>query len=373
MEDPIHDFVKSCKKKLTDFETTQVRCGITGPSGSGKSSLINAIFGERIAEVGVVETTAKEQEFTHEGRGLKIVDLPGIGTPSWPKETYIKRLNLLSYDFFLLVTAERFTENDVFLYRELTAMGKTCFVLRNKIDRAVEDGLHDNGLSEEVVRSQIETDIRTNLLPAIPKRVYLTSGRHPTKYDLGQLLDSVSEALSGIKRDRFVADMASYTEQSLKKKRDVAMGLIPLYAGLAAVNGLNPVPVVDVAADVSLLVKMGASVAQIYGLTSNQFEYIKRLMGQKALPGLFAKVSQFAAKYLVKEGVILLLKQIATRTAAKQLSKWVPFVGPLIAAGLGWKATFMLGEQMIEEAEALAREILEAIVLESSQEDDAPG
>ena len=204
MEDLIRDFAEKCREKLEGFETAEVKCGITGPSGSGKSSLINAIFGEKIAAVGVVETTSREQEFTHEGKGLILVDLPGIGT-------------LLTYDSFLLVTTERFTENDVFLYRELTSRGKPCFVLRNKFDRAIEDGLHDNGLSAEEVRRQIEADIRANLLPASPERIYLTSGRHPAKYDLGCLLNDISEALSGIKRSRFIADMASYTEESLKK------------------------------------------------------------------------------------------------------------------------------------------------------------
>lgn len=362
MEDLIRDFAEKCREKLDGFEAAQVKCGITGPSGSGKSSLINAIFGEKIAPVGVVETTARAHEFTHEGKGLILVDLPGIGTPTWPSESYIERLKLLTYDCFLLVTTERFTENDVFLYRELTSRGKPCFVLRNKFDRAVEDGLHDNGFSEEQVRQQIEADIRANLRPASPERIYLTSGRHPTKYDLSLLLNDVSDALTGIKRDRFVADMASYSEETLKKKREVALELMPLYAGLAAANGLNPIPGLDIAADIALLLKMGDAVAQIYGLTSKQFEYIKRMVGPNVLPGLLAKVAQFAAKYLAKEGIVLILKKIAARQTTKQTSKWIPFVGPLIAAGIGWKSTFMLGEQMVDEAEALAREILQAII-----------
>lgn len=107
---------------------------------------------------------------------------------------------------------------------------------------------------------------------------------------------------------------------------------------------------------------MAGEVTHIYGLTSNQFEYIKRLLGPKAVPGLLAKLAQFAAKYLAKEGIILLLKRIATRAATKTASKWIPFVGPLIAAGIGWQSTFMLAEQLIDEAEALAREILENVL-----------
>ena len=361
MEDLIRDFAEKCREKLEGFENTQVRCGIAGSSGSGKSSLINAIFGEKIAPPGYVEMTAVAREFSHKSKGLILVDLPGCSTQNWPTETYIERLKLLTYDCFILVTANRFTADDAFLYRELTSRGKPCFVVRNKFDLAVADGLHDYGHNEEEVKRQIVADIRANLQPSSPERIYLTSGRHPSKYDLGPLLNDISDALSGLKRERFIADMASYSEDSLKKKRAVALELMPLY-GLAAANGLNPIPGLDVAADVALLVKMGVAVAGIYGLTSKQFEYIKRLLGPKAIPSLLAKIAQFAAKYLAKEGVILLLRQIATRMAAKEASKWVPFVGPLIAAGIGWKATFMLGEQMVDEAESLAKEILDAII-----------
>src|ERR1043166_6493557 len=113
---------------------------------------------------------------------------------------------------------------------------------------------------------------------------------------------------------------------------------MPFYAGLAAANGLNPIPGLDVAADVGLLLRMSKAIAQIYGLTSQQVEYLKRLLGPKAIPGILANVAQFAAKYLVKEGVMLLLKRIATRMTAKEGLQFLPFVRPLIAAGIGWKA-----------------------------------
>jgi hypothetical protein len=37
-------------------------------------------------------------------------------------------------------------------------------------------------------------------------------------------------------------------------------------------------------------------------------------------------------------------------------------VGPLVAAGIGWQATFLLGEQLVQEAESLAEEVLAGIV-----------
>src|SRR4051794_7091727 len=109
MDELIRDFAQRCRDRMARFEETEVKCGLIGPAGSGKSSLINAIFGEKVAAVGVVETTAAAQEFRHGAKGLILVDLPGVGTANWPREHYIDRLGLLAYDCFLLVTAERFT------------------------------------------------------------------------------------------------------------------------------------------------------------------------------------------------------------------------------------------------------------------------
>ena len=124
-DDLIRGFVKRCREKVKQFEQTEVKCGIIGPSGSGKSSLINAIAGEKVARLGVVETTNEPQKISH--KGLIFVDLPGCGTKKWPKASYMKRLDLLTYDCFLLVTADRFTENDIFLFRELSKRSKPCF------------------------------------------------------------------------------------------------------------------------------------------------------------------------------------------------------------------------------------------------------
>lgn len=359
-DDLLREFAEQCRKKMDEFDSVQVKCGIIGQSGSGKSTLINAIAGEKIAPTGVVETTNEPLEYNH--RQLVFVDLPGCGTNKWPKDEYIERLNLYQYDCFLLVTANRFTENDVFLFRKLSLRDKPCFVVRSKFDETIANERHDNGRSEEETRRIVENNIRENLGTMSPEKVFLVSGRSPSRYDFASLLSHITDSLDGLKRDRFIADMAAYSEDALKKKRWVACEMIPWYAGLAAANGLNPIVGLDVAADIGILLDFGRRVTEIYGLTKNQFEFIKRLLGPNALPGLVAKVAQFTFKYLSKEGVVQLLKSIAGRLTAQEVSKWIPFVGQLIAAGIGWQATFMLCNDLVGEAEALALEILQAVI-----------
>ena len=53
----MREYLEKFKEELENFKKTKVKCRIIGRSGTGKSSLINAIVGEKIADVGVTETT----------------------------------------------------------------------------------------------------------------------------------------------------------------------------------------------------------------------------------------------------------------------------------------------------------------------------
>jgi predicted GTPase len=348
------------RKKVQEFDEAKVRCAIIGNSGSGKSSLINSIVGKRVAPTDVNEKTIDPGEYFH--GGLALVDLPGCGTPRRPQATYVRDMNLLSYDVFLIITAERFTENDLFLYRELTRAGKQCFVIRNKLDRAIEDARHDNDMSEDEVRSSIVANIRENLAPNPPDQVYLTSARQPQNFDLPQLLEDILATLSGVKKDRFAADMAALNKKALEEKKRVAEEVVKLHAALAAANGFNPILGPDIAADIAILMNMGKKISHIYGFEKDQMDFIKALLDPKAWAVLTGKVAQFTLRYLAADGVVMLLRQFAKRATVKQTSKWIPFVGFLIAAGIGWKTTYAFGEQLLDDAHQLAEEILNKMI-----------
>ncbi|MBU6302444.1 MAG: 50S ribosome-binding GTPase [Verrucomicrobia bacterium] len=358
-ESPIKSYIDELERRIREFQDVKVRCGLIGTSGSGKSSLINAIAGEKIAPVGILETTNEPQEFLH--GGLMFVDLPGCGTPSWPRETYLSKLQLDSYDCFILVTAERFRDDDLFLYRELTCRGLACFVVHNKFDSAIADGAHDNSLPEKEVRANILQNITVNLAPESPDRIYLVSARHPTRYDLAALQEDIEKKLEGIKRSRFVADMGAYGSATLRAKRAVSEERVVLYSALSAANGLNPLPGLDISVDAGILLKMGQEVAHIYGLTGTQIDFIKRFLGPDAIPLLLAKIAQFISKYLAQEGIIFLLKQMGQKVGAKSAARWIPLVGPVIATSIGFAATKALGDQLVHEAEKLTEEILDGM------------
>ena len=56
-----------------------MRLGFIGGTGSGKSSLINALLGRTVAQEGVVPTAHAVEGEEYEAEGMVLVDLPGFG------------------------------------------------------------------------------------------------------------------------------------------------------------------------------------------------------------------------------------------------------------------------------------------------------
>jgi predicted GTPase len=355
----LHDLAQRLERARAEFEDTTVKCGITGISGSGKSSLINAIAGQKIARVNVVEETTEPLEHRH--GGVRFVDLPGCGTNRWPRETYVERLSLASYDCLILVTAHRFYEADAYLYHEIAQrLRKPCFVVRNKFDQAVEEGERDNDLTEEQVRALIEKNVRDNLAPEAPTRVYLTSARHPDKYDLPLLIRDIVNSQEGSKRTRLIADVAAWSEEMFQEKRKVAEHLIGVYAGLSAANALNPIPGLDVSVDLGLLHKMSRALLHMYGLTETQSSYTLKFLDKNSSSARALKqlATRIASQYATEQAIAMLLKSFGKSAAAREISKWVPFVGTLVSAGIGFRLTYRFGEQLVGDCESAARDFL---------------
>ena len=105
---------------LTNSSGT-LNVAVVGTSGVGKSLLINKMRrlkpgAQGWAPTGVKETTLRPTAYCFPGIDrVRLWDLPGAGTPGFPKESYLQTMGLRSFDSVLIVTANRFTSTDVML------------------------------------------------------------------------------------------------------------------------------------------------------------------------------------------------------------------------------------------------------------------
>ena len=59
--------------------------------------------------------------------------------------------------------------------------------------------------------------------------------------------------------------------------------------------------------------------------------------------------------------ILAALRSMGMEVALRNSSKWVPFIGTLISAGLGYKLTYHFGEKLLADCEAAAKEIIQAL------------
>jgi len=351
----VNKIVEIFMQEEREFNNTIVKIGFTGQSGAGKSSLINAIIGAKVAKVGSTETTEKSDSYIY--NGLELYDLPGCGTQSFPVETYIEDLNLKQLDCFIVVTAQRIYENDVYLYNELTKMGISCFFVRTHIDKAIEDEDYDNGLSEEETLQKVRKDISSKIDIDIDK-VYLVSSRKPLSYDLPSLLRDITLSLKDIKRMRFLADSAVISKEILEAKEEVAKKIITWHAIVAAANGINPIPGTDIIGDVTILKNMVDKVNKIFHLDEESLKYLETKFPKLKQSTDFQihkqATLQRLAKYAAKESIIKILQELivknTSKEVAKRFGKYIPYIGQAVAAGVSYKLMASFGEEYYIEA-----------------------
>ena len=116
-----------------------------------------------------------------------------------------------------------------------------------------------------------------------------------------------------------------------------------------------PIPGVDMLVDVSVMIKMIDHINREFGLTPEQIERLpsqKRIIAYQAISWAGTVL---AGKVITAQVAISVLKTVGIKLGGKQAARWVPVVGQLSAAALGYTALRYLGRQHIEDCEEIAR------------------
>ncbi|XP_060559190.1 interferon-gamma-inducible GTPase 10-like isoform X1 [Ruditapes philippinarum] len=227
--------MKYINENIQIWKTRKLKIAIIGNSGTGKSSLINAISGLKpedkgAAQVGVTETTMEKQEYVlPSNENISLWDLPGVGTQKFKKEDYFNAVNLKEFNAFMIVSASRFSENDVWLANEILKHERYIFFLRTKIDADLTNEKidHPSTYNETSCLQKIKMDIVSNLKKSkFPQKkcgIYLVSSRESSKFDFPDLLLKLNRILSK-KRFALRRVLEINLKSILEKKRELKKG-----------------------------------------------------------------------------------------------------------------------------------------------------
>ena len=119
-----------------------------------------------------------------------------------------------------------------------------------------------------------------------------------------------------------------------------------------------PIPGVDMLVDVSVMIKMIDRINQEFGLTPEQIERLpsqKRILAYQAISWAGTVL---AGKVISVQLAISVLKTVGIKLGSKQAARWVPIVGQVSAAALGFTALRYLGREHIKDCEKIAREVI---------------
>ncbi len=348
-EKTISETIEILKQKQKDFEETNLNIALFGQPGAGKSSLINALIGEKKSAVGLeTDKTVEENIYMH--NGLNFIDLPGYGTEKFPKETYFDKFKILDKDLFLCVISGKLLSSDIELFEKLHKNNKVCIFVVNKADELWEDGV-----SEEELKDRKKSDVKkyTNENVEI---VFTSCRTNDGILELNLAIRNAISSASEEKKTRWILSTKAYSEKALNDKKEKLEELVTKYAGISAVNGINPIPGVNVAIDIATLLKLFKEIRESYGLTDNEISNL-----EKYAPSLSPLVNQALSKivqYSTKQGIIKLLSTFAGKIITQNISKYIPFVGQAIASGIGFGITKLAGDQYVDDCHEVAKDLL---------------
>ncbi|XP_052796511.1 interferon-inducible GTPase 1-like isoform X3 [Mya arenaria] len=334
---------KKINSQLNDWKNTEIRFAIIGESGSGKSSFINAMLGlsgddPQAAKVGCNECTTVCEEFQHpQKKTLFFNDLPGVGTPNFPRESYLETVQFQRFHFFILITSCRFKENDLWLAKEILKNKKHFYFVRTKIDADIRSDkrAHPSTHNQDNMIQAIRTITAEHLKTAHMSQtnVFLIDNYDTRRFDFDKL------------NERFIVDASSHIKKSLifsistgssgirKEKVAALRSRIKRQALLASIGSLTPIPGVGLACEVAILMTEVTFYKLQLGTDAETMEQLAAKMGI-SLEALYANTGTTSHILLAsKESFLRFCAEIVLSETSETLLKLtIPILGNLVSA-----------------------------------------
>ena len=125
---------------------------------------------------------------------------------------------------------------------------------------------------------------------------------------------------------------------------------------LAGVVSAVPVPGLDWAVDAAMLSKLIPEINKEFGLTPQQLDSLNPQKREQVQKAVTMVGSVLIGKLISRDLVLAAATKIGMRLTTKQLAKYVPFAGQIVAATVGYAAIRYLGEEHMKDCIRVAQQ-----------------
>jgi uncharacterized protein (DUF697 family)/predicted GTPase len=307
---------------------------IFGKTGVGKSTLINAIFGEEVARTGIGEPVTKGSHIYLDRIGhLGIIDTQGVEIGRNNKEI-LADLNEVIKESRKLPPSEhihvawycvrgmdrRFEDTEADFIRRLHELGLPVILVLTQVPRSPDGHFHPDAV-------MLAEQITARRLPVVGDRVFMTYAKPDefhgqTSYGLQEVLDATFR----VAPDGVHGALIAAQEIDLARKAKEAQRLIGVAVTSAGAAAATPIPFSDATLLVPIQLGMMARIAQLY-----------KIKFDKA--ALMAIASTTAATQIGRATFTGLLKMVPGAGTV---------IGGVVGAGVASSFTFAMGEAWLK-------------------------
>ncbi|XP_070806010.1 interferon-inducible GTPase 5-like [Pituophis catenifer annectens] len=349
------------QKQLKEMQNLPLDIAVTGDAGVGKSSFVNAFRGvndddEEAAEVGPGKETMELKEYPHPSfPNIKIWDLPGIGTYKVKAAEYLKKVQFESYDVFIMVISDRFTENDARLAEEIQKMKKKFYYVCSRIDITINNEMRKKNFNLEDTLESMRQYCEDSLKEAtgIFSSVYLVSSWAVHMYDFPLLQERIAAELPDHKKDILTLSVHIFSENELMRKKKLMKFYIKKLALVSCVLGAVPVPCLSMFCHIGIMIDALRFFCKVFGLddrslrflavqTGKEFEELRSAI--KKTPLLNAINEEFIFSQFMKSSI-----ETATWVVEMALEK-ISVLGSVIGGVNSYIETYHLLNRFLDDA-----------------------
>jgi predicted GTPase len=191
---------------------------------------------ENAAVPGVTESSIVPTSYEHQTNpNICFWDLPGIGTPNYHDHNisaYYEKVCIEKYDMFLIVSSQRFLNDDLMLAEKVKSMGKSFFFVRTKIDndkraekRRLKTEFNEKEMLERIRNDCAENLKKLNKFNKTEMKIFLISSWKPTKWDFESLKVAILDELPTEQKEALALTMRATSKDMLREKIRSMKGL----------------------------------------------------------------------------------------------------------------------------------------------------